>query len=432
MATIQLYADKINRMQGLIKETKQTVTVYRAELLTLKTKMLTINKSVCDLGDITASIQASSQIQEEKITSLNTFHKDCEDFISEVVRIDHDVADRIHTRKEEFYAQYYYLKPEYEKTWLEVIKDWFTAVREWCRQKWELQAEERAVRCVRMHKEAVVFLTVGVLGQKQVKEGEMPRYLKEFLKQLRTNPDRIIMNAEQIKKYEELKRWPDWWGKEGGSDIVEGTGNLVTVSQLKEFGWRDTSDAFVKKLNDTLIKYGIKDKNSVALFMATMAAESDYGRVALEEGSDSYFAEKSYGKNRRGAGYIQITHKETHLAFLKTMNDSFSGEDTASYIAKNYAMEASAWYWSKMQKTGEGNLNAYVTKNGGSLGVFLITQYYVNGVPNGINNDLASIRKGDSFTINENSLSVNGHTYRLPNGWNKREDARNKAMEVFK
>ena len=154
MATIALYANQMNQMPGLIKDVTKSVTDYKSELSALKAKTLTINKSVCDLEDVIRSIQTSTQTQEQKSTSLDTFNNNCEDFIAEVVRIDGDVADRINTRKKEFYAQYYYLKPEYEKTWLEVIKDWFTAVREWCRQKWELQAEERAVRCVRMYKES--------------------------------------------------------------------------------------------------------------------------------------------------------------------------------------------------------------------------------------------------------------------------------------
>lgn len=172
--------------------------------------------------------------------------------------------------------------------------------------------------------------------------------------------------------------------------------------------------------------------------MATMAAESGWGKNTLEQGSNAYFANKKYGKNERGAGYIQITWRNTHLAFLKSMNDSFSGADTATYIANKYPMEASAWFWSNMQKTGEGNLNAYVNKNGGDLGIFLITQYYVNGVPQGIDKDLSSIRKGGSFTINKDkkgnsvSLSVNGNTYSLPNGWDDRVDAYNKAVNAFK
>ena len=64
MATIALYADKINRMPGLIKDVKISVTDYKSELAALKTKSLTINKSVCNLDDIISSIQTSSQTQE--------------------------------------------------------------------------------------------------------------------------------------------------------------------------------------------------------------------------------------------------------------------------------------------------------------------------------------------------------------------------------
>lgn len=125
------------------------------------------------------------------------------------------------------------------------------------------------------------------------------------------------------------------------------------------------------------------------------------------------------------------------------MNDSFSGVDTATYIAENYALEASAWFWSNAAKTGEGNLNAYVKKNGGSSGVFLITQFFVHGFPTttpGFNNDLVSIRDGGSFTINKNangksvSLGVNGNTYMFDKNfnWDKREDAYNKAIKAFR
>lgn len=230
----------------------------------------------------------------------------------------------------------------------------------------------------------------------------------------------------------------------GYGSCSDGTGNaLVTADQLKEFGWRDTSDAFVKKLNDALVKYGITDKNSIALFMATMAAESDYGRVALEEGKDAHFIANGYDRNTRGAGYIQITSKDTHREFLKSMNDSFAGIDTATYIEKHYALEASAWYWSKMNKTSEKNLNAYAAKYGSSSGVFLITQFFVQGFPTKdprFDPDLRAIRDGGSFTINKNangksvSLGVNGNTYMFDKNfnWDKREDAYNKAIKAFR
>jgi RHS repeat-associated protein len=214
----------------------------------------------------------------------------------------------------------------------------------------------------------------------------------------------------------------------------------VTADQLKEFGWRDTSDEFVQKLNKTLIKYGITDKNSIALFMATMAEESGWGTKTIEGGSDVYFAEKKYKKTERGAGYIQITWRDTHLEFLKSIGDNFTGANTAKYISENYPMEAAAWFWSNAAKTGEGNLNTYVKKNGGSLGIFLITQYFVNAlvtdengnVPKAFMDDLTFIRQGGAFKITNNSLIVNGNTWKLPTNLDSRKHAYDKAVKAFK
>ena len=96
-------------------------------------------------------------------------------------------------------------------------------------------------------------------------------------------------------------------------------------------------------------------------------------------------------------------------------------------------------FWSNAAKTGEGNLNAYVNKNGSELGIFLVTQYFVNGlvtdkngnVPAAFMNDLASIRQGDTYKINDTSLSINGNTWRLPVNWASRKDAYDKAIKAF-
>ena len=228
---------------------------------------------------------------------------------------------------------------------------------------------------------------------------------------------------------------------DGGPIYSKGNSHIyVTVDQLKKFGWGDTSKAFIKKLNAALDTYDITDKDSIALFMATMAEESGWGKNTIEQGSDAYFAKKKYGKNGRGAGYIQITWSDTHLEFLKTMKDDFSGKNTAKHISDNYPMEAAAWFWSNEEKTGDGNLNAYVKKNGGSLGIFLITQYFVNGlvtdkkgnVPKAFMDDLTCIRQGGAYKITSNSLIINGNTWRLPTNWDSRKDAYDKAIKAFK
>jgi hypothetical protein len=169
--------------------------------------------------------------------------------------------------------------------------------------------------------------------------------------------------------------------------------------------------------------------------MATCGHESGKGRLTLEGLNKDGSTVGSYKKTERGAGYIQITWRETHLEFLESVNDNFTGEDTAAYIAKNYPWEAAGWFWSSVAKTGQGSLNNYVVKYGESKGVYLITQYLVNGWPNALSNDTAIlIRDGKvKWSISDGTLYVDGkNTSRAPYGWTDRETNYNDAMKSFK
>ena len=138
MATIALYASKINQMPGLISDVKKAVTDYNSELSTLRCKTLRVNQSVCNMDDIISEIQTSTQTQEQKIASLETFSQNMEDFITEVVRVDSDVADVINQLKSDFYTQYNHLKPECEKGIFEQMVDAFVSAWEWCAKHWKL------------------------------------------------------------------------------------------------------------------------------------------------------------------------------------------------------------------------------------------------------------------------------------------------------
>ncbi len=137
MATIALYASKINNMPGLIQDVKKSVADYQSELSALKKKSLQINKSVCNLDDIISSISTSTQTQEQEITSLENLSNNIEQFTSDVNRIDMDVADVINQRKDDFYNEYNYLKPDSEKNGWEKFCDACKAVGEWCKDNWE-------------------------------------------------------------------------------------------------------------------------------------------------------------------------------------------------------------------------------------------------------------------------------------------------------
>ncbi|WP_242823108.1 polymorphic toxin-type HINT domain-containing protein [Ruminococcus flavefaciens] len=97
-----------------------------------------IDSSVCDLEAVIGSIKSSSDTQEEKIEKLEELRDEIEEFIDDVVEIDEDAAEAINQSKEDFYDEYYYLKPECEKSTWEKFKDGLKKVGEWCKEHWKL------------------------------------------------------------------------------------------------------------------------------------------------------------------------------------------------------------------------------------------------------------------------------------------------------
>ena len=142
MATIALYAGKINQMPSLIGEVRKSVDNYSSELFSLKSKALNIRKTVCDLDDVIGMIQASTEIQEQKAESLEAFRRKTEEFAADAVRIDEDAAAVINQSKEDFYNKYNYLKPDAEKNFLE---EWFDNAAEWCAEHWQEIAATAAI-----------------------------------------------------------------------------------------------------------------------------------------------------------------------------------------------------------------------------------------------------------------------------------------------
>jgi len=158
MATITLYANKINQMPTLISNIKQSVVDYKAELAALSTKTLSINQNVCNLDDVINSIQASTQTQEERIASLDTFQASMEDFIVDVVRIDGEVSELIKQRKDEFYSRHSYLKPDIEKNGWDNFVDGLSSAADWCKDNW------KAIVTVVLVVVAVVLICTGIGG----------------------------------------------------------------------------------------------------------------------------------------------------------------------------------------------------------------------------------------------------------------------------
>ena len=125
-------------MPDLIKTAKSSVKSLKSELSALRSSARGIDSSVCDLEAVIGSIKSSSDTQEEKIEKLEELRDEIEEFIDDVVEIDEDAAEAINQSKEDFYDEYYYLKPECEKSTWEKFKDGLKKVGEWCKEHWKL------------------------------------------------------------------------------------------------------------------------------------------------------------------------------------------------------------------------------------------------------------------------------------------------------
>jgi len=222
---------------------------------------------------------------------------------------------------------------------------------------------------------------------------------------------------------------------------------LVTLQNLRDFGWRaNLTDTYVQRLNNALRHYGVTNIRSIRLFMATCAHESGLGQWRIENLPLPSWTQ--YSIHERGAGYIQLTWRNTHLRFLQSVNDNFNGNNTAEYIANNYVWEAAVWFWAvgpygsnlrPSVRPNPNNLNNFAITHGDSLRIFILTQYAVNGWGNVDNRQPPSdeatlaILNGAGIRIENNSLNVDGFgSFRLPIGWADRYNNYNNALNSFR
>lgn len=208
---------------------------------------------------------------------------------------------------------------------------------------------------------------------------------------------------------------------------------LVSAHQLKSFGWKaEVSQEELDKLNHLLEQYHITSESSLIMFFATVASETDGGRLVLETGGDAHYAAHGYTANERGAGYLQITHRPKQLEFLGAVHDAFQGADTASYIAEKYPWESACWMWSVGKTSPAPNPNEYAKTRGNTPEVFLATQYGINGWT--ISNDaLGKIVQGADYTVSEDgkTITVEEKTSPAPKNWLQRLEWYEKAKKIW-
>ncbi len=226
----------------------------------------------------------------------------------------------------------------------------------------------------------------------------------------------------------------------------------VTWEQFEKLNWAKMTEKEFIEMNIYLKEYDITKEDSVKMFLATCLHEAGSGSAVLENGSDLYFANKSYKKEERGVGYCQLTFYENQIMFLEYKEDPLINEingmgkeevlakyDIAGYIAQNYnPWDISCYVWAEAEHSREKNINKYSEVYGCNERTFLATQYFINGYPTKeteFDNDLGEIVRENieySFSSDYKHLYVNGREYKTPKNWEDRKEQFNNVQEVFK
>ncbi|KAH0795471.1 LysM peptidoglycan-binding domain-containing protein [Histomonas meleagridis] len=167
-----------------------------------------------------------------------------------------------------------------------------------------------------------------------------------------------------------------------------GSGSTVTASQMKKFGWVDTSSTVINDLNSCLKKFGITNRQSRLHFLSQCAHESGLGKWTKELASGkAYEGRKDLGNTQpgdgpkyKGGGYIQLTGRYNYQALANYLGDQkvMQGVD---YVAKHYPWTSAGFWW---YRNGMNTLCAngasveQVTKrvNGGYNGLESRRKYY--------------------------------------------------------
>lgn len=180
--------------------------------------------------------------------------------------------------------------------------------------------------------------------------------------------------------------------KEDYAEDIEVLNRYVSEEIFEAMGWdvevfeTTYGKDVIEKLKEYMYQYGMTNRYSICMFLATIGTESGDGSAVLE--NRSYFEGLTYRENTRGAGLIQITGLD-QKKFLEYLEDEMeksdckredkdllteiqeyikkykiytieingeekvvcdNSEDVATFISDHYPVESAIWYWASYEK----------------------------------------------------------------------------------
>jgi len=250
--------------------------------------------------------------------------------------------------------------------------------------------------------------------------------------------------------------------------------NIETLKAINDRWDIDTLKATygedcLERLKECMYECEITDETSILMFLCTIGVESGYGAYILEDRDEDDFNDiKYYSFYTKGAGFIQVTgasqidflfyEKELLIengdmdkldelqkyldGFYKNGNIVENKYNVAQYIADNYAIEASTWFWAENtnnaaiivdEKIIPVSINMYINDVGAvnKDNLFLVTQLFVNGTQNWYFYSLK-----DMATLEEKIKVEDGKIFfkdgsKAPNNWEERSSDWSRALNLM-
>ena len=136
MATIALNKDKLNGVGGLIDDMICSLTKLDTKLVILRHSLQSVSSDTYSLQDSVDKISSSSKTEEEKIKEIEKFNNDVDSFIKLTTEKENAARNEINKRKNNFYSEYAFLKPDCEKNLIELMVGRVQTISSWCSKHW--------------------------------------------------------------------------------------------------------------------------------------------------------------------------------------------------------------------------------------------------------------------------------------------------------
>ena len=135
MATIELTTSRVNLMSDKYLTLKGYISAFKTSNETMKTSTFLFDDCICNAETIRNNIQITVDKQETELTSIDGLIEETDEFFDLVLSKDEEVANEIENRKDDFYEEYDYLKPDCEKSSWE---NFWEGTAEWCAEHWDI------------------------------------------------------------------------------------------------------------------------------------------------------------------------------------------------------------------------------------------------------------------------------------------------------